>query len=61
MYVNLLRLKLGLSSSEFMQKDQRVVRNPTVTTRGPAGRAQRSEQLTTHTHALIRSYTQTLL
>eukprot|EP00972_Heterocapsa_arctica_P005480 809177-Heterocapsa_arctica.AAC.1 len=43
MHFNLLRLKLGLSSSEFVQNDQRVVRNPTVIARGPAGYAKRLE------------------
>eukprot|EP00972_Heterocapsa_arctica_P061450 9062688-Heterocapsa_arctica.AAC.1 len=43
MHVNLLRLKLGLSSSEFMHNYQRGVRNPLVIARGPAGCAKRLE------------------
>eukprot|EP00972_Heterocapsa_arctica_P037827 5568608-Heterocapsa_arctica.AAC.1 len=43
MHLNLLRLNICLSSSEVVQNDQRVVRNPMVIGRGPAGCAKSLE------------------
>eukprot|EP00972_Heterocapsa_arctica_P103997 15327137-Heterocapsa_arctica.AAC.1 len=43
MQFKLLRLKLGLSSSELAQNDQRVVRNLMAIAGSPAGCAKRLE------------------